>query len=274
MFLSCQFFMMALFVTVAKRGQTRTLVHHFFSSSSSRSVSLLPRRQAFMTLSAVNDHLTDIATKVIRKRRSSSSSSSSGMTDTTETIVESLPPPATTYGLTASTAYESEQPYLDRLRQTDSKVTPYWVEQLSNMERPTARGLIRQLVPDNPLGFNEVLSDPTKNSKKQFLDFILKQKKSHPDKVILVRNGEFYETVGVDALMMIAHSGLNPMGGKAKAGCPAKNVQAALDGLTGAGLTVAVYEEVVDVNVSQGPASKKGIKHRQITQVNPPLVLY
>ena len=227
-----------------------------------------------MTLLAMNDHqkasMTEVASKVTRKRRSSSSSSSgSDITDITETMDESPPPAAaaTTYDLTASTAYDSEQPYLDRLRQTDSKVTPYWVEQLSNMERATARGLVRQLVPDNPLGFNEVLSDPTKNSKKQFLDFILKQKKAHPDKVILVRNGEFYETVGVDALMMIAHSGLNPMGGKAKAGCPAKNVQAALDGMTGAGLTVAVYEEVVDVNVSQGPASKKGIKHRQITQV-------
>ena len=272
--------MMALFLIVAKRrGQARTLLHHFFSSTCSRSVSLPLRRQTFMTLSAVNDHqkasMTEVATKGTRKRRSSSSSSSStGETEITESIVESLPTVETTYSWTNGAAYESEQPYLDRLRQPDSKVTPYWVEQLSNMERATARGLIRQLVPENPLGFNEVLSDPTKNSKKQFLDFILKQKKNHPDKVILVRNGEFYETVGIDALMMIAHSGLNPMGGKAKAGCPCKNVQAALDGLTGAGLTVAVYEEVVDVNVSQGPASKKGIKHRQITQVHSPFVLY
>ncbi len=32
------------------------------------------------------------------------------------------------------------------------------------------------------------------------------------------------------------------MGNKAKAGCPIKNVQATLDGLTSAGLTVAVIE--------------------------------
>jgi hypothetical protein len=51
--------------------------------------------------------------------------------------------------------------------------------------------------------------------------------------VILTRVGEFYETYGVDALMMIEHAGLNPMGNRAKAGCPIKNIQATLDGLTG-----------------------------------------
>lgn len=55
--------------------------------------------------------------------------------------------------------------------------------------------------------------------------------------------GEFYETYGVDAVMMMQHAGLNKMGQEVRAGCPRKNVQQTLDGLTGAGLTVAVYEE-------------------------------
>lgn len=63
------------------------------------------------------------------------------------------------------------------------------------------------------------------------------------DQVLLTRVGEFYETYGVDAVMMMQHAGLNKMGQEIRAGCPRKNVQQTLDGLTGAGLTVAVYEE-------------------------------
>lgn len=44
--------------------------------------------------------------------------------------------------------------------------------------------------------------------------------------------------------MMMQHAGLNKMGQEIRAGCPRKNVQQTLDGLTAAGLTVAVYEEV------------------------------
>ena len=39
------------------------------------------------------------------------------------------------------------------------------------------------------------------------------------------------------------HCGLNPMGDKVRAGCPWRNLQQTLDGLTRNGLTVAVYEE-------------------------------
>lgn len=34
--------------------------------------------------------------------------------------------------------------------------------------------------------------------------------------------------------MLVEYAGLNPMGNKAKAGCPYRNVQATLDGLTSA----------------------------------------
>ena len=55
----------------------------------------------------------------------------------------------------------------------------------------------------------------------------------------MIRNGEFYETYGVDSVMLIAYCGLNPMGGKIKAGCPIQNIQSTLDGLTSEGLSVA-----------------------------------
>jgi len=66
--------------------------------------------------------------------------------------------------------------------------------------------------------------------------------------------------------MMVMYAGLNPMGGKAKAGCPIKNIQPTLDGLTGAGLTVAVYEEANDLDSSPG----KKIKKRILAQIVSP----
>ena len=79
--------------------------------------------------------------------------------------------------------------------------------------------------------------------------------------------GEFYEAFGLDALMLVQHAGLNPMGGKCRAGCPVQNLQATLDDLTSAGLTVAVYEEF-------GEAPKRGdfgnLKQRALAQVVSP----
>lgn len=175
---------------------------------------------------------------------------------------------------------------------------PYWLKRLSMLQRPAARALVSQILPTNPLGFD---AGPTLSQRRGTLyDFVLTQKKAHPEKVILTRVGEFYETYGVDAIMLVEYAGpshrppplgpilairhplpcfachwpwrcttryssslslclfrtltlhlpplrvlppgLNPMGNKAKAGCPVKNVQATLDGLTSAGLTVAVIE--------------------------------
>lgn len=58
--------------------------------------------------------------------------------------------------------------------------------------------------------------------------------------------GEFYETQGSDAVLLVQHAGLNPMGqgNPPKAGCPRANLRQTVDHLVAAGLTVAVCEEV------------------------------
>jgi MutS domain I len=38
----------------------------------------------------------------------------------------------------------------------------------------------------------------------------------HPTKVLLVKVGEFYETYGIDSVLLVQWCGLNPMGGKPK----------------------------------------------------------
>lgn len=104
----------------------------------------------------------------------------------------------------------------DHITQQSSQITDYWIDMLRAVDRPSAVNLIRQLVPDNALGFEGMLKGPAK--KGTLMDFAIEQKKKHLDKVVLLRCGEFYETYGVDAILMVAHAGLNPMGNKCKAG--------------------------------------------------------
>ena len=143
----------------------------------------------------------------------------------------------------------------------------FWLEHLQSVRRPAARALIPQLVDSNPLGYEP----PTGPAKKgTLLEYCVAQKARHPTKVILTRVGEFYETYGVDSVLLVEHCGLNPMGNKAKAGCPVRNVQATLDGLTYMGFTVAIYEELVDINANQGPSARTRIKQRALAQVVSP----
>ena len=118
----------------------------------------------------------------------------------------------------------------------------YWSRQIENLRRPAAQALSDRLA-SNALGFpHESLDKPTKGRKTLLLE-TLEWKLQHPTKVLLVRVGEFYEAWGIDATLLVEHCGLNPMGDKVRAGCPWRNLQQTLDGLTRNGLTVAVYEE-------------------------------
>ena len=72
--------------------------------------------------------------------------------------------------------------------------------------------------------------------------------------------------------MLVEHCGLNPMAGKARAGCPLKNIQATLDCLTSAGFRIAMYEEAADTDASVGKGasagSKSRIKERMLAQLH------
>jgi hypothetical protein len=62
-------------------------------------------------------------------------------------------------------------------------------------------------------------------------------RRDHPNRVLLVRCGDFYESVGFDALMLVEHLALNPMGSTAehrapRAGFPKANLRAMLRRLT------------------------------------------
>ena len=185
-----------------------------------------------------------------------------------------------------------------------NKIHPYWEESLLQLTRPTARALVAQLDPTQcPMGFHPLAapSDPlrtasweettsvintgttttTAGKKGSFLAYCREQKEKYPDAIILTRCGDFYETYGTDAILLVEHCGLNAMAGKAKAGCPIRNVQATLDCLTSQGFRVAVFEEASDTDASAGSGASAGSKSRiksrflaQIVSAASPTYLY
>ena len=143
------------------------------------------------------------------------------------------------------------------------QISPFWRQRLQQLTKPAAVALVPTLKTTN------VLCWENQNKVKGSLaEFAVEEKEKHPDMVLLLRVGDFYEAYGLDALMLVEYAGLNPMGRRCRAGCPVSNVQATLDALTDAGLTVAVYEEVAPANTAEGKYHK--LKQRALAQVVSP----
>ena len=153
-----------------------------------------------------------------------------------------------------------------------SQLDPYWKEPLLQLSRPIARDLVKQLNSELcPMAFDPDMTAEGPAKKKTvtgdkrtgFLGYCRDQKDIYKKHLVLVRCGDFYETFGVDAILMVEHVGLNPMGLKVKAGCPKNHIQATLNGLTTQGFSVAVYEELEAVGISNA----NGLKDRYLAQI-------
>lgn len=142
----------------------------------------------------------------------------------------------------------------------DLRISPYWQTKLRELTRPAAVSLVPSLSTENALCYQNKKKDSG-----SLVAFADQEKEKRPDHILLIRVGEFYEAFGLDALMLVQHAGLNPMGKRCRAGCPISNLQATLDDLTAAGLTVAVYEEVAPANTGTGTFKK--LKQRALAQV-------
>ena len=122
-----------------------------------------------------------------------------------------------------------------------------------------------------PVGALATTSSSTAAGKKgSLLAYVREQKRRHNECIVLTRVGDFYEAFGVDALLLMEHAGLNAMAGKARAGCPIKNVRATLDALTSANYHVAVVEEASDTDSAAGTGSKTRLKTRMLGQIVSP----
>ncbi|KAG7371907.1 MutS2 protein [Nitzschia inconspicua] len=223
-----------------------------------------------------------------------------------DTVTTSSPSPATTHPLSEaksnrhrkllqhtqqSMMLSHEQIVETLFASPKSKVDPYWKLPLLQLSKPVARELLLQLNSELcPLGFDPDAAPRRKSAlfssdetgirtaapsigstagrKGSFLSFVRDQKQKYPQCVTLVRCGDFYETYGTDAILLVEHVGLNSMGGKVRAGCPYRNIQSTLDGLTQHGFSVAVFEETGQVSSGTGNANK--LKDRILTQIVSP----
>ena len=149
----------------------------------------------------------------------------------------------------------------------DEETKLYWQHLLSDLRRLSAARLARSLDLDFVLGLSGASS-----SAPPLARFFASIKEQHPTKIALVRVGEFYECIGADAVLLVEHAALNPMGTGAsampRAGCPASNLKRTLDDLVrGASLSVVVAEEAPEP-YSYGTRARK--KERYIAGVVTP----
>lgn len=110
--------------------------------------------------------------------------------------------------------------------------------------RPSAIDIAERISPAHPLGVDPSLKGVSSSST-SVLNFCINVQADHPNKVLLVRIGEFYEAFGYSALALAHYCGLNPMGLAApRAGTPVVNLRRTLRDLTDEGFSVVVCEEI------------------------------
>lgn len=100
-----------------------------------------------------------------------------------------------------------------KVETVDPEIQAYWDTVLESVDKPSARKLLEYVDTSAPLGLPHLFdSSKSKGARPPAFSFFYDVKVQHPDKVVLVRVGEFYETIGIDAILLVQHAGLNPMG--------------------------------------------------------------
>ncbi|CCO66266.1 predicted protein [Bathycoccus prasinos] len=164
--------------------------------------------------------------------------------------------------LQTSDVDESEE---DNCSSAEAEARHYKNMLKDSANRPTVKNMLRRIDATDPLGVDMTLRgcssrlyDGILGKKKTktktggaggaltVYDFARQTQEKHPQKILLIRVGDFYECFGWNAVCLVAHAGLNPMGntGVPRAGCPKNKVQETLDRLTSHGHSVVVCEEV------------------------------
>jgi DNA mismatch repair ATPase MutS len=133
--------------------------------------------------------------------------------------------------------------------------SPFWSSKIESLSHPVAIRMAQDLEFNSALGIGDGETSFWKgfkhgNGKKDSnIDFLFRIKKQHPQKIILIQIGEFYETWGIDSVFLVEHCGINRMGRKGpRAGMPLANIQSVLDDLTQAGFSIVVCEQADDVH--------------------------
>ena len=247
-----------------------------------------PQRSHFSTTTLSNNNQSNNNDSIITNPKPSVIVTESLRNDANGKISSSTPSKQT--GIDSNSPNGSIYPSNKRntSKAETSQIHNYWDDIIAHMSKPAAKSMLQQLNPIIcPMGYDPLAtpldSIPTNRAtrsgvqsstttttagkKGSLLSYVRDQKRKYPDSIILTRVGEFYEAFGLDAALLVEFCGLNPMGGKARAGCPIKNIQQTLDCLTNKGFRVAVYEEASDTDSSTGIGATGGAKSRLKTRM-------
>ena len=137
---------------------------------------------------------------------------------------------------------------------------PCWEARLASLSKGASLEMAGMVNRNNALGLSKLRGN--------FALFALEQKQRHPTHVVLMRKGEFYEAMGVDAIMIVEHTQANPHRSRGTrkletlmAGVPRSNLHSTLERLVEQGLRIAVYEEM---------HSGMGVAGRELSQIVSP----
>jgi hypothetical protein len=110
--------------------------------------------------------------------------------------------PSYTYGQTVDDLFDNK-----------SKIHSFWKESLLLVMKPSARNMVLQLNSGLcPMGYDptaaptgtlKTMTEPTAGKKGSFLAYVRENKQRYPDCIILTRVGDFYETYGMDAVLLV-----------------------------------------------------------------------
>ena len=116
-------------------------------------------------------------------------------------------------------------------------------DRLQTLQDKSAVQMCTKLDSVHPLGFNCVTLSPKYRVK--VVRQIMGQKAAHPDSLVLVRSGTFYQAYGIDAVLCMEYAKLNPVnatGRECRVGAPVKGIQTYLNQLVSHGLEVCVCD--------------------------------
>ena len=108
---------------------------------------------------------------------------------------------------------------------TRSYTPPPLPPHLANQMMTTSPSLTSKLSPSCPLGFVPSSGSPTKLVKFLQSEKISLEASQNSYVLVLCKVGDFYETYGVDSLLLTTIFSLQSMGGKLRSGFPLPNIQ-------------------------------------------------
>mgnify|MGYP006154494769 CR=1 FL=1 len=129
---------------------------------------------------------------------------------------------------------------------SSSALHPYWHKFIENVQQTRAIALIEtyDLVENTEHGKKYFNNRNIAGRSPPLFKFFSEQKSNYPCDVLLLENGKFFDTHGIDALMLVEHCNVVSFGNTLRAGIHSDNMQRSCDQLLEAGLTVVIFEQI------------------------------